>query len=148
MLCNLSTNNQNPFELTDFIACVQCGVTRRVDEMNFSSSDSGSETKEKEYDGYLSTSSDSRSEAGFGDDEGISSEVNSNSEDEDSSIITEITATEGSEGENVDADSNNKLTNSTAEHEFEELIEQASSTVNVKKMVQRMTTYIIQMEVT
>ena len=44
--------------------------------MNFSSSDSGSETKEKEYDGYQSTSSDSRSEAGFGDDEGISSEVN------------------------------------------------------------------------
>ena len=51
--------------------------------MDSSSSDSGSNTKEKEHSGYLSTSFDSSSEVDFGDDEGISSEVNSNSEDED-----------------------------------------------------------------
>ena len=101
--------------------------------MDYSSSDSGTDTKEKEHGGYLSTSFDSSSEVDFGDDEGISSEVNSNSEDEDSDIINVLTAFAGSKEESFDADSNNKLTSSTAEHEFVELIEQPSSSGKVNK---------------
>ena len=56
-----------PFEYPDFVAFIQCGVSRRSDEMDSSSSDSGTDTKEKEQDDYLSTSFDSNSEVEFGD---------------------------------------------------------------------------------
>ena len=58
-LCYFSANNPKPFEYTDFVAFIQCGVSRRLDEMDSSSSDSGTDTKEKEHGGYLSTSFDS-----------------------------------------------------------------------------------------
>ena len=78
-----------PFEYPDFVAFIQCGVSKRSDEIDYSSSDSGTDTKEKEQGGHLSTSFDSNSEVEFGDDEGNPSEIISSSEEENSDIPKE-----------------------------------------------------------
>ena len=58
--------------------------------MVYSSSDSGTDTKEKDQNDYRSTSFDSNSEVEFGDDEGNSAEIVSSSEEENSDIPKEL----------------------------------------------------------
>ena len=81
-LCNYSRNTPKPFEYPNFVAFIQSGHSKKADEMVYSSSDSGTDTKEEEQDDCISTSLDSNSETEFGDDEGNSPEPVSNSEEE------------------------------------------------------------------
>ena len=85
-LCNYSRNTPKPFEYPDFVAFIQSGHSKKADEMVYSSSDSGTDTKEEELDEYISTSFDSISETEFGDDEGNSPEAVSNSEEENNDM--------------------------------------------------------------
>merc|ERR1712105_425907 len=74
-LCNYTSNNSK-YEYTDFVAFIQCGLSKENDDQIYNSSHSGSDTKS------VDTSFDSNSEAAFGDNE----EVSSSSEDENESV--------------------------------------------------------------
>merc|ERR1712105_200490 len=58
-LCNYTSSNSK-YEHTDFVAFIQCGLSKGNDDQIYNSSDSGSDTKGED------TSFDSTSEAEFG----------------------------------------------------------------------------------
>merc|ERR1712208_112037 len=102
-LCNYTTNNSK-YEYTDFVACIQCGLSKGNDDQIYNSSDPGSDTK------GVDTGFDSNSEAEFGDNE----EVSSSSEDENGSVLppSSTTQTANEPNENVNSSSKSTAQNS------------------------------------
>merc|ERR1712105_373520 len=98
-LCNYTSNNSK-YEYTDFVAFIQCGLSKENDDQIYNSSDSGSDTKGED------TSFDSNSEAEFGDNE----EVSSSSEDEDGSVLPPSSTTQTTNEPNENVNSSFKST--------------------------------------
>ena len=118
-LCNYTSSNSK-YEYTDFVAFIQCGLTKGNDEEIYNSSDSGSDTKDKD------TSFDSNSEAEFGDNE----EINSSSEEENRDVLQESSTTESPDEINEDMGSGCESTASNYELKLAKLVEKASSSEN------------------
>ena len=113
--CNYTSSNSK-YEYTDFVAFIQCGLTKGNDEEIYNSSDSGSDTKDKD------TSFDSNSEAEFGDNE----EVSSSSEEEDGSVLPQSPTTQTANEANEDMNSSAESTVSNSDLELAKLVEKNS----------------------
>ena len=95
-------------------------LTKGNDEEIYNSSDSGSDTKDKD------TSFDSNSEAEFGDNE----EISSSSEEEDRNVLQESSTTQTSDEINEDMSSSTEFTASNSDLELAKLVEKDSGSEN------------------
>ena len=111
-LCNYFSSNSK-YKYTDFVAFIQCGVTKGNEEEIYCSSDSGSDTKDKD------NSFDSNSEAEFGDNE----EISSSSEEEDRNVLQKSPITQITNEANEDMNSSTESNASNSDLELGKLVE-------------------------